>query len=578
MKRVILFFLMVILLSPGNADADSVQAFVDRNQAAPGDSISFRISIKAKDGEPDLSVVRDFKVISQGKSSRMQMANGRITREIDYNYLLLPLKEGDLHIPKIPVRVDGKTLYTQKILVKVLKPSPLEKENADVFVTVDLSEKNPYAGQQIVYTFKLHNAVQIVNAQFQKPDFGGFLADELEERNSYRTIINGREFMVTELTFILVPLNSGEKAITPATLQIGVVKKTRRRRSSGIDSFFGDSFFSRQEVETRILKTDPLRVDVKPLPAFEGPGSYSDLVGRFDITSTIGNTDLKAGESTTLTIIVQGQGNIMDARIPEIIVPESFKTYADNPEETIDKGRTGYSGKKVFRIALVPIKEGIFKLAPMRLAYFDVSTGRYVTKNTQSFQLNVTPSEAAINDPSVFHASKEPVNTAKEKVEFTGRDILPIKEGLDAIEPSGKMSVFWFLLFIIGPILLSMGINMGIKLAKKDTDPASVMIERAKKSLKDARGDLPEDRFISSLHRALVSAILARAEMVGESLTRSEAQSLLMSKGLDENEALEAATLLETIETTGYSGKTFGSAYRMDLLNRTRDMVRRLSR
>ncbi len=577
MKSVVSFIFAVILFFPLAADAATVKALVDRNQVVSGESIDFRISIEGKAGEPDLSAITDFKVISRGKSSRMQMINGRITREIEYNYLLLPLREGDLHIPRLPVRVGGKTLYTGEIFVKVLKQSPSEKENRDVYAIVDLSEKNPYVDQQIIYTFKLYTSVQIVNAQFERPDFEGFSVEELEERNSFRTTINGREYIVTELTFILVPLAAGEKTIDSATLEFGLVQRTRRRRSSGIDSFFGDSFFSRQEVKTRILKTDPIPVEVRPLPPYEGPGRFSGLVGQFEIASEIDNIDLKAGDSTTLSIIVKGRGNIMDARVPEIPVPDSFKTYADNPEEAVDIGRTGYSGKKIFRIALVPVKEGRFLIDPIQLTYFDVGKGRYVTQTTPSFQLNVAPSEAAVNDPAVFGSPKVSLSTIKKKVEFTGRDIFPIKEELDAIEHEEKMSLFRYLLLILSPFLLTMGIKLGINWTRKNTDAASLMMERAKKALKEAGGNLTEDQFISSLYRAVVSAILAKAGMRGESLTWSEARSLLLSKGLAEADAADAAKLLETIETAGYSGVKLDRTGRSDLLNRTKKLVGRLS-
>ena len=76
------------------------------------------------------------------------------------------------------------------------------------------------------------------------------------------------------------------------------------------------------------------------------------------MTSEIENTRLAVGDSTTLTVTVQGRGNIMDAQAPQPALPEGLKTYADTPEEQIRLGADGYEGKKVFRTALVPVQAG----------------------------------------------------------------------------------------------------------------------------------------------------------------------------------------------------------------------------
>ena len=109
-------------------------------------------------------------------------------------------------------------------------------------MTAEVSEPSPWIGQQFTYTFRLFNAVQVTDAKFQAPDFNGLNAEELEDRKSYRTVVNGREFIVTEVTFILVPVKTGTLEIEPAVLQVALPQRNRRPRPfAGMDAFFGRS-------------------------------------------------------------------------------------------------------------------------------------------------------------------------------------------------------------------------------------------------------------------------------------------------------------------------------------------------
>ena len=75
------------------------------------------------------------------------------------------------------------------------------------------------------------------DAKFQAPQFNGFNAEELQDRNSHRTLVNGREFIVTEVIFILTPVRTGDLEIEPAVLQVGLLLRSRRPRPfAGMDA------------------------------------------------------------------------------------------------------------------------------------------------------------------------------------------------------------------------------------------------------------------------------------------------------------------------------------------------------
>ena len=570
-----LILAMAVLLSATSAHAATVSAVVDRNQVTVGESIALQVTIEGGQGESDLSGITDFKTISRGTSSNFQMINGRTSRQQIQNFTLVPLRAGNLTIPAIPVTIDGKTHYTAPISVAVSKEPPEESGKRDVYVTAEVSEPSPWIGQQITYTFRLFNAVQVTDAKFQAPDFNGLNAEELEDHKSYRTVVNGREFIVTEVTFILVPVKTGNLVIEPAVLQVALPQRNRRPRPfAGMDAFFG-----RTEMTTRVLETDPIAIQVRDLPPPPTGLSFSGLVGRFEIAAALDKTAIKVGDSTTFAVTITGTGNIMDASAPAIPAPEHFKTYADNPEEQVQRGPDGYAGSKIFRTALVPVKPGQYRIDPIRLAYFDVPSGSYRNLSTSAFDVTVSPSDSAATDIDVFRATPAQVPSLKKRVEFTGRDLLPLKAGLDALKNQGSMPPLWFVLILAIPALGFGVVKTVMQMTQKDDSPSRVMADRAKQALKTAASsDSSDTDFLSALYRALVSAILGKQGVVGTSLTWAEAKDRLLAIGWKANEATTTAQLLETIESFNYSGGRLNSEKRAHLLDQARQAVRRLAR
>jgi hypothetical protein len=563
----------VVLLTATVAAAASVRAVVDRNQAAVGEAIDLQVIIDGGDGDVDLSGIHDFRIASRGSSSNFQMINGRTSRQHIYDYSLIPVKIGDLSIPAIPVTVDGKISYTSPIRIVVSKAPPVTSGRQDVYVTAAVSNPSPWVGQQITYTFRLYNAVQVSDAKFQAPDFNGFNAQELKDRHSYRTAINGREFIVTEVAYILVPDKAGPLTIQPATLQVGLVQRNSQPWPfSGMDAFFGAS------TTTRMLETKPLTVNVRPLPPSPPGTSFSGLVGRFKMSANLEKKNLQVGDSATMTISVSGSGNIMDAAAPAIPVPKEFKTYADSPEMKVKKDVDGYSGSKVFRTALVPVKAGRYHIDPIVLTYFDVSSGKYHNISTAAMEINVSASKIPPTNIEVFRGTAPaPAMASKQQVKFTGRDILPLKEGLDALNSQRSLPPLWFGLLLVLPMLgFAVARTVGQIMGREDP-PARIMANRAKEALKKAGADGNSDAdFLSRLYRALVSAILSRQGVIATSLTWSEAKARLVAIGWDENDAAGIAGLLEEIESFNYSGGTLNAEKRTELLDRTRQAVRRL--
>ena len=560
--------------------AADIRTYVDRTNISVGESVNLTVTVSGSDAKVDVTPIRDFKVASRGTSTSVRIVNSRMSREISHKYMLVPLREGRLVIPPLTVEADGKTFQTKAIVVQVSKQPPAIAGRSDLLARAKLSDNNPYEGQQIIYTFRLFTAVRLANAKLQKPDFSGFIAKEISDTKSYQKVVDGRQYTVSELSYVLVPLKPGEVVIKPSTFRCDLIKRRKRSGRSFFDSFLDDSFIGQAELEPKILTTEPLTVDVKPLPSSSGEVRFSGLVGRFEMQAKLEDAEINVGDSTTLTLTVAGTGNIMDAVQPQVAVPDAFKVYGDNPEEQITVNESGFSGKKVFRIALVAVKPGIYTIKPAKISYFDIPKEKYMILSTPSFSLTANPptekeSVQAFSAP----AGQDQLVFKKKKVEFTGRDILPLKEELAALESRKDMSLFLFIILLTAPPLLYLTVIMALKFFKESEAPGSIMAQRAEKALKQApKIEASNEEFLACLYRALVSAIFASAGTRGESLTYAEAEEILLGCGHSDSISKQAAELLRKIESVRYGGLNQEAVIKGELLSETKQLVRSLLR
>jgi len=565
-----------IILIPVLAGAARISASVDQNRITPDESIHLTVTIEGGEGEIDTSVIKDFSVVSRGTGSSVRIINGKTTRKTTSNFTLIPLKNGALKIPPLSVKTDDGLLKTREISIIVSRTSAKSSVQKDLFVTASVSNSSPYAGEQIIYTFKLFSSIRIGNLRFQKPEFSGFTARQIGESRTHQRVIEGRRFDVTELDYLLVSVTSGIKTIDPALLGCDVIQR-KKNRTSGFDSFFNDQFFGNLNSKPAVLRTEPIPVNVKSLPENSTGADFSGLVGQFRMTAEIDSRMLKTGDSTTLSVTITGSGNIMDAEGPGIKVPDGFKEYRDAPEETIQLGRNGYSGSKTFRSAIVALEPGEYKVESIDMVYFDPEQEQYLPMHGGPFELTVDPSNEAVDAKAYSLPAPDTVlKIKKQKVEFTGHDILPLKEDLDALKSRMEISLIQFMLFLLIPAFFYLSLRLVYIVIRKDLTHRTRMLKKSERALKKAgRTGTSGENFMDFLYRALVAAIFASADRAGESITYQEAQEILQRRGYSDDVVCRTVDLLKYIESAKYGGMNPGADLKNDLLVQTRQLVKR---
>ena len=581
--------LFLVLLFYGISDAVEVRSYVDRNQISLEDYVNLTIEVIGSDVDIDIdmSVVKDFQILSRQTGTSVQIINNSVTKKTNYNYHLIPLRKGALQIPPIIVNVGSGTLKTKKIIVEVSELSKTAKLQQGVFVEARISDSKPFPGEQIIYTFKFYNdnSAVIRDIRFQSPNFNGFTVKKIKDDKSYVTRVSGKNHNVTELNYVLIPLKPGKLTIESAILQFHIFSGKSSKRRSIFDSFFDEPFFSSSQFKRKMLKSNPLEILVEPLPKYTGNLEYTGLVGKFELKTLIEDSEIEMGDSTTLSVIIQGTGNIMDAAKPVIDIPKGFKVYTDNPEEDITMNEKGFSGKKVFRFALVAIdsiEPGQYDFKPFSLLFFNPQDGKYEVASSRALSIMVNAAKFGKEkeEVKVFSAPDDTKLPAikKRKVEFSGRDILPIKKELDAIKDDKALSFVTFLILLLSPGLIFSGLWLYFTLINQNISPKQLMAKRAQDALcKAKKSGIKREDFLSSLHRALIFALYSKAGTKGESLTYEEAKEILRNKKSTQETIDHVISILKKIETARYDGLATDSYTKDELFNLTKGAVKKLA-
>jgi hypothetical protein len=554
-------FLALGLALPNAALAVGITASVNRNEVVVGDRLSLTLAIDGSaSGDPVLPDLSAFDVYSQGQSTQMQIVNGRMSTSVSQQYVLVPKRAGTFTIGAITMEIGGKTYSSQPFTIRVLAAEEQPRESRDLFVSAKVSKADVFVGEQLLYSLRIYQRVQLSQASLQPIEFNGFLAEDMGKEATYDATVGGVAYRVTEIKKALFPQEAGTLTIPAARLSAEVVVQKRRRGNDPFDDMFrspfGD-FFGQAGTETRNLASNEVKVEVKPLPP--APKGYSGLVGNFDLRAQLSNAQPKVGETTTLTISVTGKGNAQSIKEPELGELADFKVYDDKPVASLRQDADGVSGTRTFSKALVPLKAGPLTIPAARLVFFDTTSGRFETRSTEPLTVTAIPSDAK-EELRLTELSSP--NSGKVAVRVLADDILPNYGHLDAVGASfrrpAERALFgggllfppfaFVLLFMVrrhrerlsGDVAFRRG-----RLALKKASRVRHNVERA----------LREDHLNEAatiLSRGLREYIGDRLNVEGAALTPAEAAALITEHGAHDQDVEAVRRVLRDCEAVLY--------------------------
>jgi hypothetical protein len=417
----------------------SVTAEVNKTEATLEDQIVLAVTVtgpQASLPDPQMPDLQNFSIYSSGRNQSISFINGRVSSSITHSFVLVPRAVGKAVIPPITVAHQGSTAKTEPMEILITRasgqgsqppgpasnPAPSAARRTspsgtpDLFLTVETDKRQAFVNEQVTLSVKFHQAVTLLsNPEYVPPKLEGFLTEDLPPLRHYNANIKGRTYYVTEIKTALFPLRAGRLTIGPATV------RAQTHAQSPSDPFaadFFERFFSQGlgAAQTRNLASQPLTLTVEPLPEAGKPQDFCGAVGRFSFSAGLDKKRGKVGEPVTLSVTVNGSGNLKALGDPALPALPSWRTF--DPVTSVNQEKTGdvVRGSRAIRTVLVARVSGELTIPPLSLSYFDPGRRAYVRLTSQPLSFSAAGDPAAASAAAGFSARAAPINRPLTKV------------------------------------------------------------------------------------------------------------------------------------------------------------------
>jgi hypothetical protein len=419
-KLTIFFAAALTLCAAASSSWAELSAKANRTVLDSNETLQLRVRLDAQAfrSEPDFSPLqKDFEILSNNRQQQYSSVNGKAESYTDWNLTLMPKRTGIILIPSLKYKKQISNAV--EITVRAASASGASAAGKQPIYTETLVDKSAvYIQEQIILTHRLYTSVQLRDYSLSELDIPGTIVQRLGD-NQFQKIINGRNYLVLEVSYAIFPQSSGKLNI-PA-LRFGAFESTSRSQFGAFASR-GNRVFRDTQAKTIDIMARPAHV-----PADEWmPSSNVELTEQW--SDDLNN--LSVGEPITRTIRISAQGLTGAQILPLTIAPSSqYKLYPDQPQLDQQVSSNGLLGTRTESLALVPNQAGEITLPAIEMRWWDTVNQRMQTASLPGKTVQVSASATINNAPVVPNnqlLTMEPLNLNAEaaKVENTAPSML----------------------------------------------------------------------------------------------------------------------------------------------------------
>jgi hypothetical protein len=422
---------------PAQAEIELSQS-LDRTEAGLDDTFHLTVTVSdaPESAQFQFPFGSDFSVLGKSESSQISYqlggsGPGGIHRSHKYVLLMRANRPGQITIPATVMTVGGRTYKTESVQITVKRghvddprarvgrpsfPDPLSRfrmpgmpgfdedeegfpaidvprSDSDLFLRSSLDLDEVYVGEQVTLSIYVFSRVDLSSVDaVNLPKLDGFWSEELDspsQLSGEHKVLNGvpyRAYLLKRRA--LFPMKAGAISIGAAQADIttGFLFAGRRVHRTG------------NEV---LLK-------VKPLPPGAPAGFAAANVGKWRVSTEVSQTQVQLGQPVTVSVILEGRGNLKNAVVPPMTGPASLRIYDPTSTDKLTSAKGKIGGRRIQEYLVMPQQTGTVTLAPLSISYFNPASGRYETSTSEPIELKATGSEGAklVASPTLEPAAK----------------------------------------------------------------------------------------------------------------------------------------------------------------------------
>ncbi len=530
-----------------------VQAQLAARQVRVGEQIPLIVTVSVDDEGKDLpwpevqlpaGVTLASKDRNQSTSDQVSIVNFKVTRQhitqVQFTLRLTAPKPGTYAVG--PVTFQGKDLGRGEVKV-VDAPQ-------DVRTFTLVSKRSVYVGQQVPFTWRLTADRPFEVRKF--PDVrtalgNGFYSASPDSQKLQMQVVteNGKRFGRLDLTGSLFPLKPGHQTLPSTSMDYRIVEQSMgmdpfEAMMSGQDPF--EAMMGHRRVVDGSARTQEVPLEILAVPDKNRPTAFQGGVGEFKLEAKLEKDSLRAGDGTTLTLILEGDGQPQASGVPLWTAPKGVEAYPPQDDWSKDWRGGVLHTRLTRRIVLVPRQSGRVDLDSAHFAWFDPNKKSFQQKSIALPRLNVTPAPATAS-----------ADTSRAAAHAMGPVLGPVDKFWIAF---GKVSaVIWSLCALFGMIWL---------LVRFLRDRLSTTARQRRRILalrkKLAKLPKPKDDKVAAgqIRQILTNALAVRLGDDSRAWTSQEVQdNAPVGLGWSEEQSVELGQLLMSLQATEFAGFPF---------------------
>lgn len=483
-----------------------------------------------------------------GESRSVSLIGDKVTASVhrSYTYTFLASATGSFSVSGFSVELsDGRTINAPSWKLQALaqpKASTTQGHSTtsrQYHYLALVGKRSVYEQEAIPITYKLYAQSSFNFVDTQAPVYDGFISYSLKDRGPtqiMREEYKGQLYNTVEVyKELLYPQKSGRLEIP------------RNRTTIQIPLEVDDSPFLGQ-LEDRTLATQPIIIEVKPLPQANKPQDFSGAVGEFVIQSSLSTKTPKTNEAFTLRYVLQGSGNLKMAQLPQLVFPEELEVYppTDHTEEISQSSDLIIT--RTIEYSVIPRSVGRYTLPAFSLSYFDPKTAQYKRLQTAVVDIVVAQGKVVEDEGLVVGTSQGSEDNSAYLLSYRMGTSVPLGLGF-------VTSVWYPLCYLLIALLGLGGYLCGRKLIEERADvwgyaalransEASKRLRLAYKYCKEGN----QDAFYEEALRAMWEYVGARLMLPSSELSRARVAELLSERGIASEEVAKWKQTMDDIE------------------------------
>lgn len=338
-------------------------------------------------------IEKHFEIINNSSFSDISIKNG--TRRSKYSniYVLQAKSSGILEIPSLDI--NGEIMPSIKIEVIDELSDRGKKIQDDMFMTINISDPNPFIQQQVIITQKLminESILDQVRLYANKDiSINDAIVFPIEKESQGRAIINNISYFYYEKRYAVFPQKSGELVIKSPVMSFMVEEENMSSYMFGTSSA-GRKIYNISDKEDKYLnvKSSIFNDDWYPAKDMKIIDNWS------------GVENIKQGNSISRKVVIEANG-LLAENLPniEFIEDNKYKVYVSSPvmknKSTID----GIISTKEYSITYIPILDGRLELPSINFKWWNTTI--------ESFEdINIPP--------KILEVQKEVIDTRDDAI------------------------------------------------------------------------------------------------------------------------------------------------------------------